>query len=367
MYFAACLLVGCTNFSQLDDVEELQSVNGSHYSKGQLSLDDKLLIDHVLFNNGELVCLLDGETALEKGISKEKYDSFLEYLNQENQRIDFYLRNGAIVFYNGKPYAKYDSLYQYIDTMSETLKFESICKDYIPEKSFFSQANSMRYYYTDSSATLWCERIQMGFTGEATIEEVEFKGPSTVKISKRGSGNLTLEEKIKGLTFYVPGIHMQDIIVKWGTFENDMDWRWKLTYISNSWDYADIYFMGLWELIHYIPPVNEDITCPQNPDNPIYKDNLPRYVTLRWEEYNTLKITILKEGIYRARVFKKSGRSYWLFSDAERNGFEDLFVAYPPDSIFWLVIERGEIREGKMNYIYVGDRLFFCQTCEISN
>ena len=43
-----------------------------------------------------------------------KYNYFLEYLQNENQKFERYLESGTIVFYNGVPFTRNEELYQYV-------------------------------------------------------------------------------------------------------------------------------------------------------------------------------------------------------------------------------------------------------------
>lgn len=77
----------------------------------------ELLSKNIEFKEGKIICHLNEEDALGEGVSRSAYQYLMKYLQEEQQRIDQYLEEGAIVFINGIPYTNNEALYQYVDTV----------------------------------------------------------------------------------------------------------------------------------------------------------------------------------------------------------------------------------------------------------
>lgn len=319
------LMIGCSGIPE----PEISYIDYSCCSQEELSECDYILLERVEFKEGKLSCLLGLKSALEQGIPEKKYNYFLEYLQNENQKLERYLESGAIVFYNGEPFTRNKELYQYVDNKEELLS-----------RATYNQA-----------APIWTKRFTYRYDGIIPEDRADFKGPSKISVSSAGVGTFELEEKFKKLTAYIGG-NESSATFKWG-FGNDVQWNWKIKYFSTRGE-ATLYFTGHWEdPMPEFPP--HDITSQK-----FWWNNMPVYVQLRHNKLdNYIEIYIETMGDFSAQVYKKVNKDYVLYSFLDEfSGNTRPRVSTPPECTFWIVIYRKKKLDQKITWTYLGDMEF---------
>jgi lipoprotein len=322
-----CLILGCSGSPEI--IEPIITyIDYSCYPQEQLSQNDLILLENIEFQEGKLSCLLDLESALEQGIPEKKYNYFLEYLQNENLKIEEYLESGVIVFYNGKPFTRNEELYQYIDTEEQSLS-----------RVTYSQTiplYSRTFKYNSVFPKDW----------------VSFKGPSKIQASFTGYGSFYLQEKSKKIEAYLSG-SQTSAAFKWG-FHDNVFWEWDITYKAFSpTAYANFNFWGNVEDPMPDFPTNETI------NQKIWYNNLPTYVKIehnRLDDYISIVIEEIGTYSYFAQIFKKSGDNYDLYATSPKfSNYTISNIKTPSKCTFGVVIYRVKVVDGNVSYSYLGD------------
>ncbi|MCR9011143.1 hypothetical protein [Gabonibacter chumensis] len=164
------LILGCSN--SLEIIEpEIGYIDYSNYPQEKLTQNDRTLLENINFQEGKLISLLNLKSALEQGIPKEKYSHFLQYLQNENQKIENYLDSGAIVFYNGEGFTRNEKLYQYVENTKQPLA-----------KATYSQS-TLLYTHEHSGSFNFYKEYSANFNGTSRIS-VNYHGPNSVYIKE---------------------------------------------------------------------------------------------------------------------------------------------------------------------------------------
>jgi lipoprotein len=324
------LLMGCSGLPEILE-QEIDYIDYSCCSQEELSQKDRTLLENVVFKEGQLSCSLDLKSALGQGIPEKKYNYFIEYLQNENQKFEEYLEAGGIVFYNGIPFTRNEELYQYVENKEES----------------FSRADY------NQAALVWSKGFVGRYDGIIPEERADFKGPSKIGISKsNGGGAFELKEEFKKLTAYIGGTE-SSAVFKWG-FGNDVLWNWKIKYFGSAYDRIYLYVTGHWEdPMPEFPPY--DIVHQK-----FWWNNMPSYVHLTHNRLdNYINIFIETAGNFSAQVYKKVNKDYNRYSFIEQfSGNLNVRVSTPPECTFWIVIYCKKIVDQKIHWTYLGDMEF---------
>ena len=325
-----CLIMGCSSNSDIFE-PEIGYIDYANYPLEKLTQNDKTLLENVAFREGKLTILLDLSSATEQGISEEKYNYFLEYLQNENLRMERYLDSGAIVFYDGEPFTRNEELYPYIDETDQSL----------------TRA-------TYSRSELVCTHEHGGGYNQMGEYWVHFKGTSKLTISYTGPNTVYLREDLKRISAYiVKGLNQSKAVFKYG-FGNNVTWDWKITYNSPVSTKTRLDFYANWE--DPMPSPN-----PSNPNYIYFWDNLPSYVIMYKDAVNKkLYIEIDEPGEYMILMYLKYAENdYRLYRESHFHpSYQSISLPYPQEVTFWLSIYRETIKDNKYSYEYIGDREF---------
>lgn len=322
------LLMGCSGIPEIPE-QEIGYIDYSCCSQEELSQNDLTLLKNVVFMEGKLSCSLDLKSALEQGVPEKKYNYFLEYLQNENQKFERYLESGAIVFYNGVPFTRNEELYRYV----------------MDEKTSLSRATYSQ------AAPVWTREFTGGIDKIPTAT-ASFKGPSMIGVSKSGKGSFEIEEKFKKLTAYIGGFE-NSATFKWG-FGDDVQWNWEIKYYASYLDSGTLRFTGYWEdPMPEFPPY--DITSQK-----LWWNNMPTYVHLMHNRVdNYVNIFVETMGDFSAQVYKKVNKDYIRYNFIEQfSGNSNVRISTPPECTFWIVIYRKKIVDQKIHWTYLGDMEF---------
>ena len=322
-----CLLISCSSIPEVSE-PEIGYIDSSCCTQEELSPNDHILLENVKFNEGKLSCILDLNSALEQEIPKKKYNYFLEYLQNENQKFERYLEAGAIVFYNGEPFTRNEELYKYIEDKEEPLS---------------------RATYNHATP-LWRQEFTGRYDGIIPEEHANFKGPSKIGVSKsNGGGSFELKEEFKKLTAYIGG-NASSATFKWG-FGNDVLWNWKIKYFGPLYTKTTLIFTGLWEDPMPDFPSNDFI------GKRLWWNNMPTYVILtHYKLDNYIEIYIESTGDFSAQIYKKISKDYVFYNSInDFHGYTKSRMSTPPEQTFWIVIYRKQIVDQKTSWTYLGD------------
>ena len=339
---------GCVDAHYPMSIEEIEYIDYSNCLEENLTDVDRLLLESISFEAGQLYTSLDIEAARQKGVSEKKYGYFLEYLQYENQRIKEYLNSGAIVFYNGQPYASNEDMLLYVDMSEEMLS---------------------RTGYYDSVALVGRTSIKSGTTQIAETY-FRFNGPHFIDIRMDGSGTIQLIEESKGFEAYL--IHTNGIEgaqFVWGAGD-DIYWNWKVRYLIGSGYTAWLYAYGHWSIPFpnlpggsggggvVIGGISGNI---YDANNPIYTSRFPSAVRYYLsKEKRTIEITINATGEFQILVYRvySNGTSSLYTSKENCNGYETYTLSCPLNIQYRVLINKKKNVNGKVSYGYYGDKLF---------
>lgn len=322
-----CLLISCSSIPEISE-SEIGYIDYSCCTQEELSQNDRTLLENVKFKEGKLSCLIDLKSALEQGIPKKKYNYFLEYLQNENQKFEKYLEAGAIIFYNGEPFTRNEKLYQYVEGKEESLS-----------RATYNQATPV-----------WRKEFIARYDGIVPEEQANFKGPSKIGVSKsNGGGSFELKEELKKLTAYIGG-NASSATFKWG-FGNDVQWNWKIKYFGPLYTKTTLTFTGYWE-----DPM-PDFPSKDFASKILWWNNMPTYVILTHDKLeNYIEIHIKSIGDFSAQIYKKVNEDYVLYNSiSEFSGHTRPRVPTPPKQTFWIVIYSKKVVNQKTSWTYLGD------------
>ena len=326
----ACLIMSCSGNSEIFE-PEIGYIDYANYPLEKLTQNDRTLLENVSFQEGKLTSLIDLASATEQGIPEEKYNYFLEYLQNENLRMERYLDSGAIVFYDGKPFTRNEKLHPYINE---------------------TEHPSTRATYSRSE--LVCSHEHGGGYNKMGEYWVHFKGTSKLSVSYTGPTTVYLRENLKRISAYiVKGMNQSTATFKYG-FGNNVTWDWKITYDSPVSSKTRLDFYALYE--DPIPSPN-----PSNPEYIYFWDNLPSYViTHKNVVKQIIDIQICEPGVYMILMYLKYAENdYRLYRESHyHSAYEIISLPYPQEITFWISIYRETEKDGKMSYEYIGDREF---------
>lgn len=329
--FWACCILSCTANSELNELQDVGSTDYFYAPDNDLSSQDKLLVRNVDFQEGQLFCLLDIEEAITQGISKEKYEDFLNYLRKENQKIEESLDSGYIVFYNGEPFTRNEELYQYVEFPNQQIK--SRVTEYDRVELLYSCSHEILFSNIQPSAA-------------------RFVGPAKITVRLSGKGNLFVNEPFKGFKVeYVNSSVMSEATFKWGV-GNYTTWTWNIKHTGSTFSIGHVDFYGHFEK-------EEPLPSRFDPRYLEWYNNLPSYVRITKVDDSRLCVQINQSGSYTVRVYRKSGTEYILYdSQIHIVGFSVDYVSYPANSAFWVVVYKENNIDGEISYQYVGDKEF---------
>lgn len=325
MLFCLCLIISCSNVPEVVE-SEIGYIDYLSYPEDKLMPEDIIMLESVDFQGGKLSSSLDAKSALELGIPEVKYNYFLEFLQNENQKFEKYLNAGAVVFYNGKPFARNEKVLQYIE-----------------ESEPLSRA---RY---DDQIPLYAKEFVMSY-GALPKDVVHFIGPSKISVSIAGQGSFTIIEKGKDLTAYLENTGgVTSATFKWG-FGNDVNWSWEVFYYASTAGIkSNIFFTGYVEK----PMPDEN---PSDPEYVYFWKNIPGYIhLLKYVPEQSLYVSVDIPGTFTVRLYKRSLRTYDLYAQQDFDGNYGARLMYPLECTFWVVIYRKLIRNNKVTYEYLGD------------
>lgn len=326
LFILFILLWSCTGNIECSESENDGYIDYSSYPSEKLTKSDHILIESIDFQDGKLISLLDLNSALEANIPEKKYQYFVEFLKNENQRIEEFLGSGAAVFYKGKSFTYDKELNHYIIDEKQLLT-----KSYTAPGCVFSRSLTAGY----------------GFNPEYYYT---FTGPSRIDARMSGPGTLYLHEQTKRITAYLiayaPG--MGSASFKYG-FGDHVNWYWRVRYLASASQTAHLSFDGYWEI-----PDDE------KPGSPKFKNNLPYYVQTRLvHDPERLEVFIDEGGMYMLQIYKKNNSTYELYTEVSHcYGGLPIYLSYPKSDTYWLVVYKEEEREKNISYNYIGDREF---------
>ncbi len=327
LLFCLCLITSCSNGPEFVE-PKIGYIDYLNYPEDKLTQGDRFLLASVDFQEGVLSTSLDTKSALEQGVSETRFNYFLEFLQNENQKFEKYLDAGAIVFYNGKPFTRNKDLLQYID---------------VDEVEFSSRA---RY---EQQVALGSKTFVMGYDWAPT-DVINFNGPCKISTSVAGQGSFRLKEESKNLTVLLDNaMSTSKATLKWG-FGNNVDWSWKVTYnASTGGTKATLFFTGYLE--EPMPP--ED---PTNPDYVYFWKNIPSYILIYKDTGDqTIHVGSTIPGTFTAQLYKFSRPKRTLYAQQDFNEQYGARLRYPLECTFWVVIYRKIIRQDEVTYDYLGD------------
>ena len=340
-------ICGCADTYNPAGFEKIEYIDYSNCSGENLTHIDSVLLESISFDFGRLSTSFDVKEAKQRGIPEEKYEYFIEYLQNENQRIEKYLSSGAIVFYNGEPFTSNEEMWQYVEMPNENLS---------------------RAAYYDSVALV--TRSSAIISGSTTITEtfLRFNAPHFIDIRMDGSGTIQLIEEGKGFEAYL--IHttgMEGAKFVWGAGDN-VSWNWKVRYLIGSGYTAYLYVYGHWCIPFPGIPGSDTGGATvggiggniYDPNNPIYTSRFPsavRYTLL--EEKRAIEITVNANGKFQMQVYRVMNGTSSLFTGIDNcNGYTTYTLACPIGIQYRVLINKEVSVNGKKSYQYYGDKMF---------
>lgn len=325
--FLMCFLVACVDNTNSNEWQGVENIDYFRCDESCLSVADKILLDNVDFRKGEIFCLIDALQATQKGVSQEKYDNFVNYLKDENQKISEYLDSGFIVGFNGKLFTRNEELLNQIDSLNQNL---TRATEYV------------------SIQTLETIKVRAGWA-EHPVRHASFTGPAKISAYVSGRGTFTIKENYKNLQAILTSSGGDNAyIFKWGTGNNVL-WNWDIEYAASALSEGTIVFRGFYEA---------EEPKPNDPKYLQWRNEMPSYVVLTFTAERQWQISINKEGFYSIRVCIPSDYSYMPYSGLEHiPGYYPAVLSIPNELKFWVVVYEEIERNNKTSYSYIGDIL----------
>lgn len=343
----AILIFACSKEFKIDTLET-GYVDYSNYPIEKQTPIDRLLAKNISFKDGILTPKIDLNSAIAQGVSKEKYDYFLEYIDIENKRIKQYLDRGAVVFYNGEAFTTNPESEKFIDTTSSQ---NTKAGGYTQIRDVYRET----FYYSQ-----YINRFQCNFTAGSRISLV-----------LSGSGSIEMHESSKRFDVYLASSsgESRSATIKWG-FDDYVNWKWTAKYYGSP-SYGSSATLIVKGYSKYVD------SRPDDNNSYFFTKDLPNYVTTDFGYVVNGKpgmdITIksnegdrYKVQLYEHHRNSDQGRKIFLHSEiAEVSANMKYRLTYPRDSSYLLVVHKIEksYYTNNITHQYIGDRFFVGNHC----
>lgn len=307
--FAMFCFVACN--THVDTVnEEVGYIDYSTISADKLTVEDKILLDNIDFQNGRLSCLLDQSEALKLNINLNRYLNFIKFLDKKNLEIEDRLNKGAIVYFN-------DKAYSYNEKFKDSLGFGD-------DKS---QELSTKYSVVELHST---DIFRAYFTGSSTLRvEADFFGPGMSVVG---------EDKLKRLSFSLDGMSTttDHAVIKYGRGNDGICWNWDVRRLGSA--LAIVYFYEVFVDPKVGEPVPKGVKITRNTEQLFIE-----IVSLDYIAY-VVKVFSREEDLFPFREIDVPGKGYGYLNI---NGLDH--------KLYFQVYEKKTLSNGYIYLDYVGE------------
>lgn len=312
--FAMFCFVACNTHVDTVD-EEVDYIDYSTISADKLTVEDKILLDNIDFQNGKLSCLLDQSEALKLNINLNRYLNFIKFLDKKNLEIEDRLNKGAIVYFN-------DKAYSYNEKFKDSLGFGDDKSQELSTKYSVVELN-------DSNAPYYVNLV-----GASTIRiEADFFGYGTT---------VMCVEEFKYLRLFLANSYgLNHATVKFGRGNYGNSWNWNIKRLGNS--KAIVYFYQIFV-------------------DPLIGEPLQKGVKItKYAEQQLIVIAALDNTAYLVKVFYRE-EDLFPYREEEVPPGGNAYInlnGICSNKLIFQVYEKKNLDNGKIYLNYIGEEVLY--------